>query len=301
MTKVSVIIPIYNVEKYLRRCLNSIVNQTLSDIEIICINDGSTDNSLEILQEYAQKDERIVIINQQNEGVSRARNYGINIAKGEYIGFLDSDDYIDYNFYEKLYEAAKRTNAEIACASIYWNRYKDYMLKIKKEKLCKKPSSKYIAAALPACCYVWNKIYKTSKIKEHNCYFEPDIYYEDMPWTFRTVYLLNKMITVPNICYYYEYNPVSIVNKSTVKRRNDYIQSVNYIQNFVYEHNIKTAIKYWGGKQLKYHYIYLFGQKVLRIDEYKFAKCYYLFEKFLIAQIKNFSNTDLIVNPERDV
>lgn len=93
--KVSIIVPVYNVEKYLAKCLDSLVNQTLKDIEIICINDGSTDNSLEILNTYAQKDSRITIIDKKNEGVSAARNTGLNISKGEYIMFVDSDDYLE--------------------------------------------------------------------------------------------------------------------------------------------------------------------------------------------------------------
>ena len=92
MPKVSVIIPVYNVEKYLKQCLDSVVNQTLKDIEIICVNDGSTDNSLEILEEYAQKDNRIIIISQENQGQSVARNIALEKATGEYVGFVDSDD-----------------------------------------------------------------------------------------------------------------------------------------------------------------------------------------------------------------
>lgn len=107
--KVSVIVPVYNVEKYLRECLNSLVNQTLKEIEIICINDGSEDSSLEILNEYASKDSRFVIINQENSGQSVARNKGLDVAKGEYIGFVDSDDWVDLNFFENLYSEAVKT------------------------------------------------------------------------------------------------------------------------------------------------------------------------------------------------
>ena len=94
-SKISVIVPVYNVEKYLKRCLNSLVNQTYTNIEIICVNDGSKDNSLNILNEYAQKDNRIVVISQENQGQGIARNKGLEIAKGDYIGFIDPDDFID--------------------------------------------------------------------------------------------------------------------------------------------------------------------------------------------------------------
>jgi glycosyltransferase involved in cell wall biosynthesis len=117
--KVSIIVPIYNVEPYLRRSLNSLINQTLRDIEIICINDCSLDKSLGILKKYAQKDYRIKIIDlKKNQGVSVARNSGMKIAKGEYIGFCDPDDYVDLDFYEKLYKLAKDKNSDIAKATL---------------------------------------------------------------------------------------------------------------------------------------------------------------------------------------
>ena len=113
LTKVSVIIPVYNVEKYLRECLDSVVNQTLNDIEIICINDGSTDGSLEILKEYAQKDNRVIVIDKENEGVSIARNLGIKMSNSNYVLFLDSDDYLDINCLEKVYSKIQETSVNI--------------------------------------------------------------------------------------------------------------------------------------------------------------------------------------------
>ena len=110
--KVSVIIPVYNVEYYLRKCLNSIINQTLKDIEIICINDQSTDCSLDILQEYAEKDSRIIIINQKNLGAGAARNAGLKVARGEYLSFLDSDDFFELNMLEKAYKACSTHNLD---------------------------------------------------------------------------------------------------------------------------------------------------------------------------------------------
>ena len=113
MPKVSVIIPVYNVEKYLRECLDSVVNQTLKDIEIICINDGSPDNSLAILEEYAKKDSRIIVISQENSGVSTARNVGIDLAKGDYLYFIDADDYAEPDLLELSYQKALSTQCDI--------------------------------------------------------------------------------------------------------------------------------------------------------------------------------------------
>ena len=114
MIKVSVIIPIYNVEKYLEDCLNSVINQTLKDIEIICIDDCSTDNSVSILEEFAKKDNRIIIIkNEENRGAGYTRNIGIKNSNGEYIGFVDSDDYISKDYFENLYNTAKKYNSDL--------------------------------------------------------------------------------------------------------------------------------------------------------------------------------------------
>ena len=101
MIKVSVIMPVYNVEKYLHQCMDSLVQQTLTDIEIICVDDGSTDNSLAILQEYAQRDSRIIVLQQKNSGAGVARNTGMKIVKGEYLAIVDSDDFFELDMLEK--------------------------------------------------------------------------------------------------------------------------------------------------------------------------------------------------------
>ena len=111
--KVSVIVPVYNVEKYLRQCLDSLVNQTLKDIEIICINDGTKDNSVEIINEYVKKCPNIILINQENQGLGMARNNAMKHAKGDYIAFVDSDDWVDTDMYEVLYNKAIETDADI--------------------------------------------------------------------------------------------------------------------------------------------------------------------------------------------
>ncbi len=111
--KVSIIIPVYNMEKYLDECLESVVNQTLKNIEIICINDGSTDKSLDILRKYEKKYSNIMVINQENLGVGNARNVGLKLAKGEYIFFLDSDDYIEFDALERCYAEAKQHKLDV--------------------------------------------------------------------------------------------------------------------------------------------------------------------------------------------
>ena len=110
--KISVIVPIYNVEKYINRCLDSLINQTLEDIEIILVNDGSPDNCGRICEEYSKIDQRIRVIHKENGGLSSARNAGLELARGEFVAFVDSDDYVDLSIYEKLYNAAKKSKSD---------------------------------------------------------------------------------------------------------------------------------------------------------------------------------------------
>lgn len=119
MNKVSIILPIYNVSQYLRECLDSVIGQTLKEIEIICVNDGSTDDSLEIIKEYAEQDERIVVITGPNGGYGKAMNKGLNRATGEYIGIVEPDDYIVPEMYEELYEVAKKNDLDFVKADFY--------------------------------------------------------------------------------------------------------------------------------------------------------------------------------------
>ena len=116
MAKVSIIVPTYNVEQYLVECMESIVNQTLQDIEIICVDDGSTDNSGKILDDYAQKDNRIKVIHKQNEGYGKAMNIGLDTATGEYIGIVEPDDYVALDMYESLYKIAKENDVDFVKA-----------------------------------------------------------------------------------------------------------------------------------------------------------------------------------------
>ena len=119
MPKVSIVIPTYNVENYLRECMESVINQTLSDIEIICINDGSTDGSLKILREYADRDERVILIDKKNEGYGVGMNTGMDIASGEYIGIVEPDDFVPLTMYEDLYNIAKDNELDFVKADFY--------------------------------------------------------------------------------------------------------------------------------------------------------------------------------------
>ena len=166
MSKISVIVPIYNAEAYLNRCLDSIINQTYSDLEIILINDGSTDNSLDICLEYASKDKRIVVYNQTNKGISKTRNKGIELATGDYIGFVDSDDIISPRMYETLYNLMTDEKCLIAgcqytkfTSSCKFKEDKNYISYTKEEAL-KKNLNEEISN------FLWDKLIKEELYKE---------------------------------------------------------------------------------------------------------------------------------------
>ncbi|MBO4956650.1 MAG: glycosyltransferase [Rickettsiales bacterium] len=193
---VSIIVPVYNVEQYLERCLNSLINQTLQNIEIICINDGSMDNSLSILKQYAEKDKRIKIIDQENQGVSVARNNGIEASQGEYIGFVDSDDYVDLDFFENLYNKAKKEDADIVEAKYY---------KIKK---LKNNSQKLINRSGIYTYYNFCfNIYRRQFIKDNNIQFPIGIKIaEDTTFELEVLLKSNKTVILDKnkkSCYYY--------------------------------------------------------------------------------------------------
>lgn len=217
--KVSIIIPVYNTEKYIEKCLNSLVNQTLKDIEIIIINDGSTDNSIITVRNFANNDPRIKILNQLNQKQGAARNNGMKIAQGEYIGFVDSDDWVDLDYFEKLYYAAKQYNSDIALATnvrIGGGKTKK-RLNIERVEYVSKLQDKIDIGKQPKNPCPTNKIYRASLLKEHNILFPERVYCEDKLFTIQAVYYANGIVTVPGINYYYFRNPNSTVNTRKIQ------------------------------------------------------------------------------------
>lgn len=277
MIKVSVIIPVYNVEKYLKRCLDSVINQTLRELEIICVNDGSTDGSSDVLDEYKRKDNRIIIINKINGGLSSARNVGIKIAQGEYIGFLDSDDWVDLNFFEKLYDAAKKYDADAACAEIrrpHLSGRVSLKLIFPNEKVLSEIQSKYSYNKVPRQCYVWNKIYRRSELERQKLNFKEGIMFEDIYFTPRFLYFSDKIVIVHGIFYNYWVNNQSISRNMRDKNQIDLIAARTDLIKFSRDHHIIFEEKYYIKNKNTYK---LFGIPILRIDEWETIKKYYLF------------------------
>ncbi len=213
--KVSIIIPVYNTSKYLNQCLDSVVNQTLQEIEIICIDDGSTDDSLKILNEYQQKDNRIKILTQKHKKQGTARNYGISVAKGVYIGFVDSDDWCELDMFEKLYKKAKDTDSDITMCAVTTfndnnsnefsesNTYAN--LDIFPEEFLNKVFSPEdtLSFLLDICVYPPNKIIKRDLINSNKLKFPENIYHEDGAFFYDCWLSAKKITLIKHFAYYY--------------------------------------------------------------------------------------------------
>jgi len=204
----SILVPVYNVEKYLEECIDSIVNQTLKNIEIICINDGSTDRSTEILENYARKDKRIKIINKKNTGYGNSMNVGIDATAGEYIGIVESDDFAELNMFETLYKEAKENDLDVARCNFFYYKTSDKS-NVKSEQSWV-PHNKVYAPADEHIVFhqqpsIWANIYKTSFIKDNEIRFleTPGASYQDTAFSFKVYSLAQrfKMIEAPLLHY----------------------------------------------------------------------------------------------------
>ena len=219
MEFISVIVPIYKVEQYLNRCVESIINQTYKNLQIILVDDGSPDKCGIMCDEWAVKDNRIKVIHKKNGGLSDARNAGLDVSKGEYVSFVDSDDWIDEGFLEALYNKMQETNADIVTGGIkmVWDNgtekfmtpphemtldNKNAMLAIIKESDLKQP--------------VWYKLYKYEIAKE---YFKKGVLHEDDFWSYKVIAKANKVVVMDQPYYYYRQRPLSIMSQSYSLKR----------------------------------------------------------------------------------
>lgn len=251
--KVSIIIPVYNTENYLEKCLSSIVQQSLKEIEIIVVNDGSTDSSCSILSCFANYDSRIKIINQENKKQGAARNAGMRVATGEYIGFVDSDDWVDLDYFEKLYNVAKKYDSDIALATNVrvGNGKTKKRLNIAEEKVYTFIEDKFCGCNQFNNECPTNKIYRTEFLKNNNITWPEGVYFEDKLFTTESIYYANKVVSVPNINYYYFRNPTSTVNTKAKKHNklllNDKNNAKQSVLKFLREKNAIFADKrYWA-------------------------------------------------------
>lgn len=234
MKKVSVIIPVYNVENYLRKCLNSLVNQTLKDIEIIVVNDGTLDNSQEIIDEYVKKyPKKVVSIIQENGGQGAARNTGLLHAKGEYIGYVDSDDYVEENMYEELYKKAKEEDSDIVICG-------NNVVKENYEFLSKEDVDKEFLLGKMA---VWNKIYKKNIIVDNKIQFRSKVWYEDLDFTMKVYFSSKKISYVDKLLYNYLLREGSTMNNNNIKRNLELIEAFDSLIDYCKDKKIYNKAK----------------------------------------------------------
>lgn len=243
MHKISIVVPVYNVEKYVDRCLRSLVTQTLQDIEIIIVNDGSQDKSVEIIEKYLKENPtKIKYYEKKNGGLSSARNYGIEYATGEYIAFLDSDDYVETNMYEEMYNLAKKENADMVECDFIWewefgkkifDKRREYKTK---EDMMKKP--RVIA---------WNKIYKREILNKNKIRFPDGLIYEDLEFFLKLLPHLNIISYINKYFVHYTQREDSIINKQTEK-----IENIFKILDNIFDYYKVQNIYYKYEKELKY-------------------------------------------------
>ena len=207
MPKVSIIVPVYNVEKYIEKCLESLVNQTLEDIEIIVVNDGSKDNSKEIVEKYLEKyPKKMVYLEKENGGLSDARNFAIPYAKGEYVAFLDSDDYVELNMYEDMYKIAKNEDSDMVECDFIWE-YPD-KCKIDTGEIYHEKHEMLEKIRVVA----WNKLIKKSILDETKVIFPKGYRYEDIEFTYKLIPYLEKVSFLKKPCIHYIQRDNSISN-----------------------------------------------------------------------------------------
>lgn len=245
MAKVSIIIPTYNVEMYLVECMESVIHQTLKDIEIICINDGSTDGSLEILKSYAQKDDRIVLVDKENGGYGIAMNIGLEKATGEYIGIVEPDDFVKLDMYESLYQIAKDNDLDFVKADFYrFKRTDEDDMNMVYNHLSKNPED-YNKVFNPsedteAIRYImntWSGIYKKEFIEKHHIRHNetPGASFQDNGFWFQTFIFATRAMIVDKPYYM---NRRDNPNSSVHNREKVYCMNIEYdhIRDILMEH-----------------------------------------------------------------
>ncbi len=268
--KISVIVPVYNVEKYLSECLDSLVHQTLEDIEIIIVNDGSTDNSQAIINKYVKSYPRkIKSLSKENGGLGDARNFGVPYATGEFIGFIDSDDYVDLDLYEKLYNIAIAENSEISVCDIdVFNDLNKKTLYVM-NGLNLKDDLSQIQSALLSPLYSWNKIYNRSFFLKQNLKYPTREWYEDIPVTIPLFLSSRNISYVSSVYVHYRQREGSIMQSTNDPRLKDIFLSIQKLDENIAliknSNNFLDEIEYLHVE----HLVLYGGFRMFKSDSYK--------------------------------
>ena len=262
MIKISIIIPVYNSEKYLEKCLDSLVYQTLKDIEIIVVNDGSTDSSEAIIKNYMKKDKRIKLLNKSNGGQASARNLGLTKATGEYIMFIDSDDYVEKDMCEMMYQTIIRGYDMVIT---------DYYI-IDDDKRAYKKISNCDQGEISLKNYLltspgpWNKIYKKDLLLNNNFKFPEGIMYEDYAVIPTLVNYNPKVYYLSKAFVNYVYTEVSTMRSDIYKKK---YEDLFKATNFLYDHLCKSEYTLELEYLISYHFLYLGSLNFYRFNKYR--------------------------------
>ena len=256
MKKVSIIVPAYNVEQYIEKCLETLVNQTLEDIEIIVVNDGSTDKTKQKIEQFEEKyPEKIKHVEKPNGGLSDARNYGLLYAEGKYIGFVDSDDYVELNMFEEMYNKAEQENSDMVECDFIWEYPHKQRLDIGKIYNNKKEAFVY------ARVVAWNKLIKRETLEKAGIRFPKGLRYEDTEFFYKLLPSLNKISFVKTSMVHYMQRGNSIINTQN-ERVKEIFQIWDNIFAFYKENNLFEEYK----NEIEYTYTrFLLCSSLLRI------------------------------------
>ena len=234
--KLSIIVPVYGVEKYIDKCLNSLVKQSLKEIEIIVVNDGTKDNSQKIIDKYVKKyPDKIKSYIKENGGQGSARNYGLKKATGEYIGYVDSDDFVEKDMYKKLYNKAKENNYDIVVCGNY-NVSEDYQNKNIDAFINNYNTD--LENIFFGKMAVWNKIYKRDILIKNKLEFKEKVWYEDLAFTLKAIMNSNTFAFIDEPLYDYLIREGSTMNNSNVQRNLEILDAFNDILSYI-QHNKK--------------------------------------------------------------
>ena len=234
--KLSIIVPVYGVEKYIDKCLNSLVKQSLKEIEVIVVNDGTKDNSQKIIDKYVKKyPDKIKSYIKENGGQGSARNYGLKKASGEYIGYVDSDDFVEKDMYKKLYNKAKENNYDIVVCGNY-NVSEDYQNKNIDAFINNYNTD--LENIFFGKMAVWNKIYKRDILIKNKLEFKEKVWYEDLAFTLKAIMNSNTFAFIDEPLYDYLIREGSTMNNSNVQRNLEILDAFNDILSYI-KHNKK--------------------------------------------------------------
>ncbi len=260
MDKITVIIPVYNVEEYLSRCLASVINQTYKNLEIICIDDGSTDNCGKILDEFAKTDDRIIVIHQKNKGVAAARNRGLEIMNGSYVGFVDSDDWIEPEFFEEAHSAMTKNNADIFCSGIYED--KDDICTKRENKLAVKNGildrNDVLLYAFKRDyyknfgAYLWNKLFR-AQLFECVRFDEQLKVAEDILVFVECMLKGQRFVYTDKAYYHYFQRSTSLIHSVDLSKKETLLQSYDKIIELTENYGIDEEALMWIKRFRCYH------------------------------------------------